>query len=574
MNSYHPPGNNYVGQTHRSAGMVMDLKRLGASFPTRLSFIRRLIRRIMQEKWSITRISFDLDDNGFGQAIYQLEIDDKVYSFVVFADYLDPEQRSDRVIAEKWDMTATLCEGPVSDTQLQSLKENVPLQEKGRVSSNCLVLTRANKSQRNFEYVVGKLAQGQQPSSRSMADVGYLYRTTAVYGSGKFGMADWQKVSHIYKTFASPFAAEMFTCFLIREFSLDQAEHLARRRNPVTAIHLDPALKRYIGIGNATGLGMAPYLINHPLLIENWINIRETALNAVLNQSMPDANGLHNLLALCRKARQHFAEATIDDEIQTRKNSTLLDHLQELITELENGTLKLSNWSDILELASDRWSLETQEILVSILIEIHADLVDDLPQVTTVDEHYPLRPAMRLTELRSRIEQKYDWALRYDFSKDDEYALFWYRSVEKMEPRLGVRKTEPGSDRETPLGIAHAVQSSFKALSSFMETNQDGLVGEFVLAHPEHRAIIRRIQTMSETTYGEIRANLYHADTLPLNLLRCKLSFFGVGKFSPRSRFWVRNIMFQGAPIIADIGQDFQDDWCFPLAPIEADAPA
>ena len=92
-------------------------------------------------------------------------------------------------------------------------------------------------------------------------------------------------------------------------------------------------------------------------------------------------------------------------------------------------------------------------------------------------------------------------------------------------------------------------------------------VAEFVFAYPEHRQIIRRIQTMAKTKYGEIQANLLDKDVLPIHLLRCKLSFFGVGKFDPKSALWVRNTMFQGAPIVQELDQPFNDDWYFPVAP-------
>ena len=52
-----------------------------------------------------------------------------------------------------------------------------------------------------------------------------------------------------------------------------------------------------------------------------------------------------------------------------------------------------------------------------------------------------------------------------------------------------------------------------------------------------------------------------------MHLLRAKLAFFGVSKFDPRSRLWVRNTMFQGAPLLEEIGQTFNDDWFMPLAP-------
>ena len=88
-------------------------------------------------------------------------------------------------------------------------------------------------------------------------------------------MADWDKVKTSYADFSEPFSAEMFSCFLIRQFSLDQADHIAHQRNPKTAVKLNESIKRYIGIGNATGLGMAPILIKHPLLINYWIGTRE-----------------------------------------------------------------------------------------------------------------------------------------------------------------------------------------------------------------------------------------------------------------------------------------------------------
>ena len=160
----------------RPAATVMDVSRLGCLYPYPLSFMRSLLRRVMAQKWSIQPVNISLNDEGYGHAVYEVTTPRAVFSYVVFAKFLDPANRSDRVIAEDWDMTVTLCEGHVDDERLAGLKDNVPLQEKGRVDTSCFVLSRANKSVRNFEAVVSALAAGRQPDLDDMAKVGYLYR--------------------------------------------------------------------------------------------------------------------------------------------------------------------------------------------------------------------------------------------------------------------------------------------------------------------------------------------------------------------------------------------------------------
>lgn len=273
----------------RPAGQVMDLERLGSLHQSRLSFMRALVRRIMRERWRMDASRFELDADGHGTAIYRIHTPNGLFSFVLFSQYLAPEKRNDRVIASEWDLTMALCEGEVDPDQLDSLRRNVPLQEAGRLDARTMVLSRANRSVRNFDYVVDALARGRQPDAARITRVGYLYRTTAVYGSGKLGMADWEKIRDRHPDFARPFAAEMFTCFMLRNFSLRQAEHIARHRAPATAVALEPALKRYFGIGNSTGLGMAPYLINHPQLISRWVEMRELALARIVAAPAPAA---------------------------------------------------------------------------------------------------------------------------------------------------------------------------------------------------------------------------------------------------------------------------------------------
>jgi len=538
---------------------VMDLNRLGTLYPYPLSFMRCLVRKIMSGNWSIRRQKFDLDSQGYGEAIYEIDTGEGVYNFVVFSHYLDPADRSDRVIAEKWDMTATLCAGKLTEARLETLRKNVPLQEAGRVDSNCLVLTRANKSSRNFDYVLDCLKNGTQPNLDVIAKVGYLFRTTAVYGSGKFGMADWEKVCLRFPELGSPFMAEMLVCYLIRQFSLELTDWVAQEVGATT--RLDDSIKRYMGIGNATGLGMAPYLITHPGLISNWIHIRETALRRVMKNELSDRK-FYEFLAVLQKAVQHLSEIDTDNQEQNKLNATAREQASNIISWADKTTPK--SWSDIIEHVSKSCEFETQELINSVLLEVFRDQIYELESELADADVYELTPEMKLSDLKNIIETHYNWALNDDYSGKDSLDTFWYRSEEKMEPRLGRRSQEPGAEKEMLLGMGLAAKQCYETVCKF---TPDMRVGAFVFENPEHRYIIRRMQTMAKSECGEIRANLLDANVLPIQLLRCKLSFFGVGKFDPRSRLWVRNTMFQGAPIISDMGGPFKDDWCFPVRP-------
>ena len=554
----------------RPAGQVMQLERLGAMHQSRLSFMRSLVRRIMRERWQITPALMELDDQGYGRVIYRIQAPQGCYSFVLFSDYLSPEDRNDRVIATKWDLTMALVAGDLAaevaagdESYLQKLRDNVPKQEAGRVDSRVFVLSRANRSARNFDYVVEQLARGEQPDAAKIAKVGYLYRTTAVYGSGKLGMADWQKVQSHWLDFARPFSAEMFVCFMLRNFSLLQAEHIAKTRSPDTFTPMELGLKRYFGIGNSTGLGMAPYLINHPLLINRWVEMRELALARICAMAEPDSSVRDRFGALLQRCDQHTREVFCEDEWQENNNRMLLDDLQRLQQQMLEG---ITDWNSLLQWSTENCSLQGQELLVSVLLELYPTLVDELENHCCANEGMDLDPQMTLAELKSLIETHYDWALDIDFSKPEAKQTFWYRSEEKMEPRLGDCSLEPGADKQMPLGIGYLVRQCYDQLQAFAD-NEQATCAEFLLQQPQSRGIVRRIQAMSQTLFGEIRANLLDKEVLPMHLLRAKLAFFGVSKFDPRSKLWVRNTMFQGAPLLEDIGKPFADDWFMPLNP-------
>ncbi|MGS2744972.1 hypothetical protein ACU6TU_15470 [Halomonas sp. LS-001] len=556
--------------TLRSADDVMQLERLGSLHACRLSFVRTLMRQMGRQRWQVSRERFDLDENGFGTAIYRLQTPYGRYHGVMFAQPLDDAQRSDRVIAEAWDVTFGLVEGDVDDSLLEQMAANVPLQEAGRQHPRLLVMSRANKSLRNFAHFVEALANGQQPDPAWLTRVGYLYRTTAVYGNGKFGIADFARL-HENPDFRRPFSAQMAGVYLLRHFSIEQVEHLARCQAPDTACELATELRRYLGIGNSTGLGMAPFLINHPQLIAQWVHQRETAL-ALAQRQVPCEEDRKRLITLTRRAQQHLAETVTEDAEQSARNAETVASLPGILAWLEYAPLEEDLWTQLVAWSERTLSLEAQELINTLLIELYPDHVDPLEDQMGVTENLDLTPDMPLIHLRLLIETHYNWALEHDYTSREGSYWFWYRSAEKEEPRLGVRHEEPGAEKEMLIAMGPRVAHSHAAICEFLEETPRAKVVDFLLAKPRHKEIIRRVQTLVKDTYGDIHANLWHQDMKPMQLLRTKLAFFGASRFDPKSDRWVRITMFQGAPLVEELNAEPEDlsdfdNWSFPLQP-------
>ncbi len=554
----------------RSPATVMDLERLGSFSPTRLSFARRLTRMMFEQQWQMSRSQFELDENGHGFAIYCLQTRAYRYHVVVFSRHLEDAQRTDRVIAEAWDLTFCLLEGEVDADLMSALSANVPLQEAGRQNPRLLVISRANKSMRAFQTVSAALASGQQPDIEHLKEAGYLYRTTAVYGNGKFGIADFDRIKG-YQDFWQPFSAQMAAVYMLREFSVDQVEHIARQRDPGRAAALHPDARRYLGIGNSTGLGMAPFLINHPQLISQWVWVRERAL-AVSVAQPPSEHDRDRLLALCRRAAAYLTDTHVEDVPQGVRNSEAHEELTQVMAWLELVPLDEVLWQQLLDWAQTQLSLETQELLNTLLIELYPQQVDALNDAMGADENLDLTPDMPLIQLKQILETHFDWAIYADYECEDARYWFWYQSAEKDEPRLGVRGEELGEEKELALAIAPAAQRVYRDLIDLLEAQPRALTIDLLMAFPEHMRVIRRIQSMAATVYGEIRANLWHRDMKPMHLLRAKLSFLGAHRFDPKGDRWVRVTFFQGAPLLSDyqdssVSPQAFDDWSFPVAP-------
>jgi hypothetical protein len=517
---------------------------MGSAHPTRLSFLRSMLRRLQAEAWVFDRPVWEVDANGVGRAVYRAIGPAHTYSLVAFAHDLPDHMRSDRVIATAWDATFALFDGTPSAADLDRLQANVPLQEAGRITARELTLARANRSVRLFGHVVDRLAQGQQPDATEIDAVGYLMRTTAVYGSGKFGAADRAALAD-RPEFRGPFQVEMLSVWLIRSFTIDLVEHLARAQGGQTGVPLNHGLRRRLGVGNSTGLGMAPFLIKHPTLLNNWMMAREEALTRVRAQPQAAPGTVAGFQTAVRDAQRNAESWTSQHPLQLAKLADLRKDLARIAAQAVPDTRY--PWNALWLWGETALSLEGQEALLAALLEPHGALIDGLADCMDAEEAraFALDGSVTIDRFRADLARHYHWATATDYTSPEQSARFWYVSEEKLEPRMGERFDEPGAERELPIDTARMAAALAAALATW-----DGreAMAHFLLAHPEHRFMARRVQQSVRHPFAEIQDNLIAAGTLPIDMLRCKLAFFGASHFDPRSDRWVRIALFQGQP--------------------------
>ena len=544
----------------RDPNVIMKLSRLGSFHQSKLSFLRSFLREF--KDWEYKRDLFNLDQNGYGEAVYSFKKKNRIYSLVCFANEIKDDERSDRVIATKWDAAFTLHDGVPSKNDIERLKNEVPKQEVGRLSFKELTLSRANKSVRVFNHVVEALSNGEQPDLDLLSKVGYLYRTTAVYGSGKFGLADRFRIKN-REEINGPFRLEMMLVYLVRQFTFDQVNHVAHHKNPKKAVKLDEKICKNLGIGNSTGLGMAPFIVNHPTLLNNWILSRETALKKIREiKNVSDKDS--KLFTDCvKKSLTNITSWNTDSEYQQNKIKSLLNDVKKFINHIENKfDFKTEYAFNKIYLWIEKETCEECiEYIVSIMLEPYNHITEPLVKnmSSEEDKYFNIPTNRTVEELRTIIEKKYPDILDINFEKQENYQNFWFISKNKEEPRLADRFEENGSELEQPLAIARDIKKLYEKL---LVSKNSLTIAEFLSNSSELRHVVRRAFIVEKFPYSEIQDNTIGKNIIPIDMLRLKLSFFGALKFDPRSDKWLRICMFQGAPLPNEL-KNYDEQWVY-----------
>jgi len=559
---------NKSGQDHahlRPPSMVMRLERLGAFHASRLSVMRALLRRMHREEWLVRTQRLDLDEEGRGIAVYAVETPASDLCLVCFpGDAKEGGDTAERGPGGVDALSFVLVEGLPDEEDLDRLRRNAPLQEAGRFAASDLILGRAQLSSAVFEPVVEALSAGSQPAAEDLDRAGCLMHSTVFYGNGKFGLADDARTLRV-PGITSPFMAEMLAQYLIREFSFDLADHLAAVRGGEQAVRLAADTKRRIGVGHAADLGGVAFLVDRPLLLNHWISEREKALSRVRHLRTVKPEHAEEFSKLLMQVRETSRGWRSQDAMQARKIQDLSRDLDDLIGVLGRSAQKWWRgempWTDLLDRVEREYSLETLELVNNLVLEPYPSLVDSLMEGGTPVFAEEIDPEMSLSVLLDLIERHYGWALSLDFSDPRASGSYWY--VSRGTQRVGVRPRGPDArpGQELHVGMAREVVRLRTEILAQDGNRHAVSVARFLRAHPACRAAVRRVQTIAQAPYGEVRDNLLHEETRPEDLLRCKLAFLGAAYFEPLSDHGLWAVMYRGAPTADAIHLEDPDAW-------------
>jgi len=174
-----------------------------------------------------------------------------------------------------------------------------------------------------------------------------------------------------------------------------------------------------------------------------------------------------------------------------------------------------------------------------------------------------LQSHQTVDELNAILDTHYRWC--DDAVFEQPAAMTWYVSEEKSEPRFGVDGPHFSTQHRLPLDTARQIVALRQALvgCDVLKT-----IAAFLSENPNHRRAILRAQMVAYRPYGEIRDDIASHRTRPIDMLRCKLSFFGADGFDPKSDRWTRVRLFAGAPCLADLNsENAGDGFLFPALP-------
>ncbi|WP_176038518.1 hypothetical protein [Brucella tritici] len=556
----------------RPGAEVMRSTNLAAIQPSRLSGSRAFMNRMLREKWDINIERFDVNADADGTVVYSIKTPTMEFSFIGFSRPPSRTARTGRIIGQAWDMMGALIEGRATEADVESASEELPKLYAGRATPNTLIWCRSNRSMRVFDQTLDALASGHQPRIEDLSRVCYLMRNTGLDGNGTFGTRSFPSLGKTHPL-GGVLQAQMLTAYMMREYSCDLVERLARLKSD-KAVPLDAEIRRYLGVGNGSALGLIFFIHRHPRLINAWLGAREAIIARVrgLQANKGDARVAH-LLHLIETAINFRKQDRMVYEALTSSEAVAadLEQMAVLLKEFYHTGLigeKRSNYpfDALVRYFQEGVKPESMETLLSLFLELLPEETDALFASIEAPDEFSVSPNETLESLAVLIQNEYSWALAADMSAPDAYKYIWYKSETAEEPRRGAREEVPEA-LDLGLDICGGLQS---LMSDIASQPQETTVARFLLKHPEHRYLIARVQGMRGQEYHTPQVNI-NADTfVPIDLVRLmNCGIHGIDKTRDFLNRNLRGVLYHGAPTRDDIRAGYSATWFYPAEPVQ-----
>ena len=308
---------------------------------------------------------------------------------------------------------------------------------------------------------------------------------------------------------------------------------------------------------------MAPFIVNHPTLLNNWILAREISLKKIREIKNVEVSKSDLFLNCLNKSIKNIASWNSESPFQQKKIHELMSDLKKIVKHLQ------TDFSFNIEYPFNEMYLwceknlndECIEYIVSMMMEPFNDIVYPLIKGMSAEEdkYFSIPANRKIIDLKKILEDKYSEIIKIDFSKKERNQNFWFISKNKEEPRVADRFLNKGSELEQPLAIARDIKNLYERI---LKQKNSLTVGKFLIDNNDLRHVVRRAFIIEKFPYSEIQDNTIGKSIIPIDMLRLKLSFFGALKFDPRSDKWLRICMFQGAPLPNEL-KNYDDQWVY-----------
>ena len=557
-------GNPYLDEAF-SPERVMDPRNLGAMQPSRLSASRSFLARMLREGWRIDRDAFEIDARGNGSARYTIATPEGRLTFAAWLREPRGVNRTGRIIGSSWDMLGTLIDGVASDAQIAASEAELPKLYEGRAPEGTLIWMRSNQSLRLFRHVRDSLAAGVQPDAAQVKRVGYLMRNTGLDGNGTFGSVSFPAIPPGHPLAVS-YHAQMLSAYLMREVSVDAVEELARVDAPGTAVPLAPEIRRHIGVGNGSALGLVMFVYNRPVLVNAYIALTVEAVRHVLELPLePGDARLARLEALLDRTIQYRALEDTQYRVFTGGKQLAADlrRIRAVVRAARRGELRRAPDETLLAAAhrfvNGRVSPEALNTLNALLIELAPDVADALVRERLdFDETLELDPALPAREVREALRESLGWALDLPLTDPAHRDRVWYQSRAAEEPRSGPAEEVPGAHEVVPNYPSRA-----RELLAVLDAADDAApIGGLLAARPELEHVARSAVALRGLPYAVPHADPHDIDFVPVWIVRfMNACIHGLDRTEDFLNRSVLGLIYDGAPFRDELAGARADDW-------------